>query len=61
MNASTFTVYGLKCPEGVRIFRDVEMNRHFCTFNHANHSRIPDHRWRYVTLNCFRWNLQWIN
>lgn len=57
---SILPVYALKTPEGVRIFRDPGMRKHFCTFSPENHARVPDRRNKYVTLNCYRWRLVWL-
>jgi len=55
------TVYARKIPEGVAIFRDAAAQTAFCTFTHANHHKVPDRRNKWVTLNCYRWRLVWLN
>lgn len=54
-------VYAEKSPEGVRIFRDEARTKPFCTFDRANHARVPDRRDKYVMLNCYRWRLVWLD
>lgn len=53
-------VYARKTREGVQIYRDKGHASHFCTFTHANHTKVPDRRNKWITLNCFRYRLQWI-
>lgn len=41
------------------IYRDEAMTNVFCRFD-AMRSDAPDKRNRYVTLNCYKWRLQWL-
>ena len=53
-------VYALKTREGVQIYRNAGRTGHFCTFVRGCHDRLPDKRWKWITLNCFRWRLVWL-
>jgi len=54
-------VYARKNPDGtVSIFRDAEGSNHFATFQAHSRSK-PTRRNKYVTLNCYRWALNWIS
>lgn len=53
-------VYARKTDSGVAIFRDPDASNLFCHFQRRNHAIVPDRRFKYVTLNCYRWRLVWL-
>lgn len=55
------SVYARKRQGGdVEIYRDPEMTRPFCTFDRWRSSK-PTKRNKWITLNCYRWKLIWID
>lgn len=54
------TVYGRKTRlKTVIIYRDKECKNIFVIFNNLQINK-PDYRNKYVTLNCYRWKLEWL-
>lgn len=53
------TVYAEKTPVSVQIYRDAAKTVPFCRFTRG-HGKVPDRRNRYVTLNCYKWQLVWL-
>lgn len=56
----TLTVYARKLPNGgVAIYRDKAATNQFCQFE-SHLSNKPTRRNKWVTVNCYRWALEWI-
>ncbi len=53
------TVFAKKLPNGdVQIYHDKECTQKFALFQ-SHFSSKPTRRNKYVTLNCYRYNLEW--
>lgn len=48
-----------KGKQDVQIYRDRECKTPFVRFLWWQKSK-PDRRYRYITLNCYKWRLRWI-
>lgn len=54
------TVYARKLPSGgVAIYRNKDATNQFCQFA-SYMTNKPTRRNKWVTLNCYRWRLEWI-
>lgn len=45
----------------VTIYNDFEGKSVYCKINNYLKSSIPTKRNKYITLDCYRWSLVWIN
>ena len=54
------TLYARRTKGGpVHIFRDSEALSHFASFE-LGHPQRPRHGRKWITLNCYRWKLEWL-
>lgn len=53
------TRYARKLDKNSCAIYDENM-QHLCTFHKYYCSKIPDKRYKYITLNCFVYRLQWL-
>ena len=57
-NDTLLTVFCKKQDDGsVTVYRDT--GEVFCVIDRYNNSK-PDRRFKYMTLNCYRWRIRWI-
>lgn len=54
------TLYARRTKGGsVDIFRDSAATNQFCSFD-MHRSDRPRHGRKWITLNCYRWKLEWL-
>jgi len=53
------TLYARKEGAYIGIYRDAELTDKFCAYP-RDYSNCPDRRNKTVTLNCYKWKLEWV-
>jgi hypothetical protein len=60
MKPARLALYARRTKGGpVHIFRDSECTNHFASFE-LHHPQRPRHGRKWLTLNCYRWKLEWL-